>query len=79
MASAVAVVMPPAGPGARGGSKRNCTMVLRSPSRWRSSLPLRSRLPAGPITRARRTRPVLEAASTSIRLAPAVSWKARRS
>ena len=64
---------------ATGTSRNPFTRVLRRPRRWRNSAPLSSRLPAGPLTRARRMRPVRLTASTSMRLTPAVSRKTRRS
>ena len=73
-AAGVMLVVP-----ATGSSRKAFTRVLRKPRRWRNSAPLSSRLPAGPITRARRMRPVRLTASTSMRLTPAVSRKTRRS
>ena len=56
-----------------------CTRVLRSPRRLRSWVPLSSRVPAGPVTRAWRIRPLALVLKTSILRAPPISPKALRS
>ena len=62
-----------------GATTAKRTWVLRRRRRERSSAPVTTLVPAGPSTRAWRTRPESVVLSTSMRVTPPISAKASRS